>query len=461
MITSLATRLAPPSWVRLPRPTARLRLTIFYSALFLVSGACLLAITYLLVRHTTTGTITYNPAKRSYTYVGPHGVAGLGLGNRADRSTPQSPHLNADQSRAVAQQLRALASSQQAHELHQLLIYSAVALGIMAILSVLLGWLVAGRVLQPIRTINSTARRISAHNLHQRLALDGPDDEFTELGATLDGLLERLDTSFEAQRRFVANASHELRTPLTVERTLLQVALTDPKISVETLKITCEKLLASGAHQEQLIEALLTLASSERGLDEWEPFDLSHIVQQTLTENPLEQARRRGLQVETQIEPAPTTGDPQLAQRLISNLLDNAIRHNHDQGQITLTTGTRASRPFISVANTGPVIPETEMARLLEPFQQLENRRTGHRTGHGLGLAIIAAIAAAHHAELTVQPRPSGGLTIRATFPPQLPGTHTAPPTATPQARTRPVQTPNRRTNQQPKQSTAATKPTQ
>lgn len=224
-MVALAARLAPP-WLRRPRPTARLRLTIFYSALFVISGACLLAIPYLLARDTTVGTVTYNAAAHTYTYVGPDGVVHGAIAPRpptaGSQRVPMSGTFTGRQSRAFAEQLRALAVSQHASELHQLLVYSAIALAVMAAASVLLGWLVAGRVLRPVRTINATARRITAHNLHQRLALDGPDDEFKELSATLDDLLERLESSFESQRRFVANASHELRTPLTVERSSIR-----------------------------------------------------------------------------------------------------------------------------------------------------------------------------------------------------------------------------------------------
>jgi signal transduction histidine kinase len=419
-MTSLAARITPAR-LRRPRPTARLRLTLFYSGLFVLSAACLLAIPYLLIRNTSSGTITYNAADHSYTWVGPDGV---GNGKFAPSRAPGTPEIRftGQQSRAVVEQLRALAATQHASELHQLLAYSAIALAAMAAVSVLLGWLVAGRVLRPVRTINATARSISAHNLHQRLDLGGPDDEFKELGATLDELLERLDTSFESQRRFVANASHELRTPLTFERTLLQVTLADPGLSLETLRGVCEKLLASGARQEQLIDALLTLASSERGLEEQEPFDLAEITGQVLAHGALDRAGRRGLRVAANLAPARTAGDAQLAGRLVSNVLDNATRHNHDNGHIVVTTGTRAGRPYLSVTNTGPVIPETEIGRLLEPFQQLGGQRTGHRQGHGLGLAIVAAVATTHHAKLTLRPLPQGGLDVEICFPAQEEG---------------------------------------
>jgi signal transduction histidine kinase len=413
-MTSLTVRITPAR-LRRPRPTARLRLTLFYSGLFVLSAAGLLAIPYLLVRNTSTGAITYNPVDHTYTYVGPDRQV-YGVTANAPPPGTRRTGFNHRQSRTVVEQMRALAVNQHNSELHQLLVYSAIALAAMAAASVLLGWLIAGHVLRPIRTINATARNITAHNLHERLALDGPDDEFTELGATLDDLLGRLDASFESQRRFVANASHELRTPLTVERTLLQVALADPHTTLDTLRGVCEKLLASGADQEHLIDALLTLASSERGLEEQAPIDLAEITQHVLAQDTLDRAQHRGLHVRTTIAPASTLGDPHLTQRLIANLIDNAIRHNHDNGHIIVTTGTRAGHPFVSVANTGSVIPETEISRLLEPFQQLRNQRTGHHNGHGLGLTIVAAIATAHHANLSLQPRPEGGLTTEVTF---------------------------------------------
>jgi signal transduction histidine kinase len=416
-MTSLAARITPGR-LRPPRPTARLRLTVFYSGLFASSATILLAIPYLLIRNTSTGTISYDPADHTYTYVGPAGTMAVGsfgpprpLGDRQTRFTT-------GQSRVVVEQMRALAVSQHDSELHQLLAYSVIALAVMAAVSVLLGWLVAGRVLRPVRSLNAAARRVSATNLHQRLALGGPNDEFKELGATLNDLLERLDTSFESQRRFVANASHELRTPLTFERTLLQVSLADPDLTLGTLRGVCGRLLASGADQERLIDALLTLASSERGLGEQETFDLAQTTRQTLTQDALDRARHRGLQVHTSITAATAVGDPELAQRLVINLVDNAIRHNQDNGHIILTTGIRAGRAFLSVANTGPVIADTEISRLLEPFQQLGSQRASQRSGHGLGLAIVAAIANAHHASLTLRPLPAGGLEVEVCFPP-------------------------------------------
>jgi len=412
--------LLAPARLRRPRPTARLRLTLFYSVLFVVSGACLLAIPYLLLRGTTVGTITYNAADHSYTYVGSDGVVHGTIAPRSAAGThpPRTSFFsgNGRQSRAMAEQLRALAVSQHAKELHQLLVYSAIALAVMAAVSVLLGWLIAGRVLRPVRTINASARRISAHNLHQRLALEGPDDEFKELSATLDDLLERLDSSFESQRRFVANASHELRTPLTVERTLLQVALSDPDLSLETLRGVCEKLLASGVRQERLIDALLTLASSEGGLDHRERTDLADICRAALP-RPGSYGERLRVHFEADIRSAPLEGDPRLVERLVANLLDNAIRHNVMGGQVHVSTAVKDGRAVLSVTNTGPTVPPGEIERLFQPFQRLDGHRTHHTDGHGLGLSIVRAIAEAHDAALTVEPRPDGGLRMEVVFP--------------------------------------------
>jgi len=413
-MTSVAARLTPVR-LRRPRPTARLRLTLFYSGLFVLSAACLLAIPYGLVRNSSTGTVMYNPSDHAYTYVGPNREV-YGAVVAAPRGPGARHHgFNVGNSRAAVEQLRALAVSQHDHELHQLLVYSLIALAVMATVSVLLGWLVAGRVLRPVRTINATARRITAHNLHQRLALDGPDDEFKELGATLDDLLGRLDAAFESQRRFVANASHELRTPLAVQRTLLQVALRDPDLTLDRLRSVSERVLVAGADQERLIDALLALASSERGLEEQEPFDLAEIAR-----GAIQRSDQGDMQFESALTPAPALGDPRLAQQLVGNLVDNAVRYNDPRGRIIVTTGMRQGRPTLSVGNTGPVVPDSEISRLLEPFQQLGPQRTGHQNGHGLGLAIVAAIASAHHADLSVRPRPSGGLTVEVAFNPQI-----------------------------------------
>jgi len=299
----------------------------------------------------------------------------------------------------------------------------------MAAASMGLGWVVAGRVLQPLRTITTAARRISASSLYQRLALDGPDDELTELGKTFNGLLARLERSFTAQRQFVANASHELRTPLARQRTLVEVALRDPDPTVASLQQTMERVLATGEEQERLIEALLTLARSQRGLDRREPFDLAALTRTAVSATEGE-AAERGVRVNTSLGSAPSQGDQRLAERLAANLVDNAVRHNVPGGWVEVATGIQSGRSVLSVSNTGPVIAPDQVERLFQPFGRLEAARLG-RDGLGLGLSIVTAIAAAHDADLRARPLADGGLEVEVHFPPapgSPPGTAPATP---------------------------------
>ena len=374
----------------MPRRTVRLRLTILYGLLFLASGAALLAVTYGLVdSRLTSDLVSHSPAQ---------GATGSG-----PVTAPPS----------VAESLRA----QQAADLHQLLIQSGSALAIMAVAALALGWLTAGRTLRPLRVITAATRRISDRNLHERLALPGPRDELTDLADTIDGLLARLDAAFESQRRFVANASHELRTPLMLTQTLLQVALADPALTLGSLRATCQEVLAACKEQDRLIRALLILARSQRGLDHREPLDLAETTMHALHARQQE-ATSRGLRVDAALGPAPATGDPPLLEILISNLLENAIRHNIPGGHIQIATGTRDGHATLAVANTGPHVPADQAGRLLEPFQRLDGKRGQDREGLGLGLSIVAAIADAHDATLSVRPRPSGGLAVEVAFHP-------------------------------------------
>jgi signal transduction histidine kinase len=307
-------------------------------------------------------------------------------------------------------------AAQRASDAHQLLVNSGIALAIVAILAILAGWFVAGRMLRPIRTITRRARRISSTSLHERLALDGPEDELKELGDTLDDLLGRLDAAFDAQRHFVANASHELRTPLTAERTLLQVALDDPGMTIESWRSTAKEVLASSDEQEHLIEALLTLASSESGLNGSEPVDLAAIVSATLV-NLQPEIDRLGIHIEHATMPATLEGDPLLVERLVANLLTNAVLHNVVDGRVDVVTEEKEGKAAISVTNTGLVIPPAGVDRLFQPFQRLDRRRAHYKDGQGLGLSIVRAIATAHHASIQADPLPEGGLSVRVSFP--------------------------------------------
>jgi signal transduction histidine kinase len=250
--------------------------------------------------------------------------------------------------------------------------------------AVLTAWWLAGRVLRPLRAITTTAQEISATNLGRRLSLDGPDDELTELGRTLDNLFARLQASFESQRQFIANASHELRTPLAGQRTLLQVALADPDADTHALRSTCEEALQLSSQQERLIDALLTLATSERGVEAWEQFDLAQLTQDIVGSH-----EHDSVQIHANLQSAVATGDPDLVVSMIANLLDNAIRHNVEGGAVEISTGATAEGARLTIRNTGAVIPMDEVDRLFKPFQRLGDQRVGPADGHGLGLAIV------------------------------------------------------------------------
>jgi signal transduction histidine kinase len=280
----------------------------------------------------------------------------------------------------------------------------------------------AGRVLSPLRVITSAARRISASNLDQRIGMTGPDDELKELGETFDQLLGRLEASFGAQRQFVANASHELRTPLARQHTLLEVALRQPDASAQTLRTACERALAAGEESERLIAALLTLASSERGLDRFEALDLGLLAADALAARVKGEGEVGGdVRLVADLSPAPASGSPALTERLIANLVDNAIRYNVPGGRVEVATGMRDGRAFLKIRNTGPVVPPDQVGRLFQPFQRLDGHRTrssaGSGEGLGLGLAIVAAIVSAHRAQLDGTACADGGLLIDITFP--------------------------------------------
>jgi signal transduction histidine kinase len=396
-------RLCPPGWRRLPRRTARLRLTVLYGGVFLVCGAGVLALTYLLdgnaERLTPFGTHIDRPP----------------AGFRPHKAPLLGPAAVAQQARVQA--LKMALSAQIALDRQQLLIQCGIALAVVAVAALAIGWVIAGRVLRPLSTITAAARRISASSLHERLALRGPDDELKELGDTLDGLFARLEASFDAQRRFGANASHELRTPLTRERALIEVTLADPASTVGTWQDVGQDLLAFNAEQERLIDALLTLAGSEAGLGQREPADLAAITSAALAAaSPA--ISGRGLSVDASVRPAALDGDPVLVQQLVTNLIGNAVRHNIPRGDIRVVTGTSDGHAVLSVTNSGQVIPAAEVDRLFQPFKRLGARPARRDGGHGLGLSIVRAIATAHGATITAQARPGGGLAIDVAFPP-------------------------------------------
>ena len=422
----------------LPHRTVRVRLTLLYGALFLLSGAALMAIAYALLINAgfvftlqngggtipatgpavslasgmpaglpRPGTTTHPSAqtivhwRRVAQCMKGHGVTGfpdpttsfpskgrLFVGEVSDRdgailaipaTTMNSPAFTKTaiacgfiDGNQIAQDNRRRAQTRQ-----QLVLESGIALAGMSLLSLVLGWFVAGRVLQP------------------------------------------LEDSYRAQRQFVANASHELRAPLTRQRAMIEVALASSEADSASLRKTHERVLASEQHLEQLIDALLALARGQAGLERRERLDLAVLATRTLQVQRAE-VDRLSLDVEAALDPAATVGDPRLVERLIANLIDNATRHNTRSGRVEITTGTRDRHAFVSIANTGLAVPPDQLERLFQPFQRLGSARTHHNSGHGLGLSIVQAIANAHHAEVSACARPGGGLTIEVSFPPAV-----------------------------------------
>jgi len=386
---------APSQQRRMPPRTIRLRLTILYGVVSVLSAAVLLAITIMLAD---------------------------GLTPRTTPVPGQAATTSGQQ--ALAQALARIAQLQaqlrQVDPLHQLLVAAAAALAIMAGASIALGWVVAGRALRPLRAITTATQQISEEDLHRRLAMPGPRDELTNLADTIDGLLARLQAAFEGQQNFVANASHELRTPLAASRTMLEVALADPAASAAALRSACQDVLTEERHQERLIDALLTLARSQRGLDRRKPLDLGAITTDILrTREP--DAASRDVTVSASIASAPVLGDDGLLRQLAANLIDNALRHNVSHGTLSIHVTSDRDHSTLKVANTGPVISPDEIGRLLQPFQRLSSRRPAGDDGLGLGLPIVAAITRAHHATLLVSPGDRGGLNIEASFPARRP----------------------------------------
>jgi signal transduction histidine kinase len=376
----------------LPRRTVRLRLTLLYGGLFIVSGAALLTITYLLVAHST----------RDALFIRRIGTRPVSL----------DPNVLVQ-----AAQLKRQAQTQHAHELHQLLIESGLALAIMSVLSLAAGWMMAGRVLAPLRTMTATTQRISEANLHRRLALDGPSDELTDLANTIDGLLARLETAFDAQRRFVANVSHELRTPLTMMRTSLDVATGKPAGASPEL-IALELKLREGLEQaDRLVESFLTLARAQNGaVSERAAVALPELAQASLDAHAEAIAAGR-LSVRTALAPATVTGNRTLLARMVDNVIDNAVRHNQAAGWIRVFTQRNGGAARVTVESGGASLPEEAVAELAQPFQRLDGPRRGSEHGVGLGLSIVDAIAQAHGGSLALEPCRDGGLRVVIVLP--------------------------------------------
>ena len=401
------------------RRPVRLRLTVIYSGLFLLAGAALLGITYGLVAGILPTTASPEEIR---SYVGEASSAGFPGPKiclpEANLPTAQLEQCKA-QANAVGQTLANEAvQAGHAQTLHRLLGDALGGLVLVTMISAVLGWVVAGRVLRPVHAITAAARRASEENLSERIGLAGPPDELKELADTFDGMLARLDAAFASQRRFVANASHELRTPLTVMRTAIDVTLAKPTRTPGQLESMAAEVRHAVNQAEALIEALLTLARSDRGQGSRSALDLAVFAEDALdTAAPTLGAA--AVTVDSLLEPGIAVGDPVLVERLVTNLIDNSVRHNVRDGWVQVRTGYRDEMAFISVANSGPVIPGTTISSLFEPFYRCDPHPTSADViqGAGLGLSIVQSVVAAHGGHVSARPVPGGGLEVMAVLP--------------------------------------------
>jgi signal transduction histidine kinase len=386
------------------RLTIRTRLALVYGGLFLVAGILMLTVTYGLVAQQLPG----SPRGNLITKALP-----LSTSTPQPTATPLPTPEPLILGGGVQGEIRTRHDA-----LVALLTQGGIALAVVGLSAVAFGWLIAGRLLQPLQRMTETARRIAqapaAHSgLHERIALDGPDDEIKELADTFDAMIERLDTSFDGQRRFVANASHELRTPLTINRALLEVAVHRKSASPEILQLG-ETLLAINARHERLIDGLLLLARSEPEVTERSFVDLADIVEHVSSQLPA-----GDVQLRVEADEAPTTGDPVLLERVVQNLVENGVRHNVGVGGwVQVTSGTRDGLAELVVSNTGPVIPRYEVPNLFEPFHRFgADRIAGGSPGAGLGLSIVQAVVHAHGGDVKAEPRDGGGLVVTVSLP--------------------------------------------
>jgi signal transduction histidine kinase len=369
------------------RLTIRTRLTVLYGGLFLGAGVILLALTYVLLSQQLPGAIGFAVTDP------PSGVP------------PQDAVMLAD----LPIRIREAA-------LEQFVTQGSISLAVVTVVAVGLGWLMAGRALAPLHAITETAGRIAradrpGRGLHERIVLDGPGDEIRELAETFNTMLERLDRSFDGQRRFVGNASHELRTPLAINRALLEVAVSRPGAGEEVRRLG-ETLLSVNARHERIIDGLLTLADSENEVTARVPVDLAEVAAHVV------ELASPKLPCRLTLDPAPTAGDPVLLERLVHNLVENAIRHNEPDGWLSVHSGRSGSGVVLTVENTGPVVPRYEVDGLFEPFRRLSGARlAGADRGFGLGLSIVRAVARAHGGRVTAAPRDGGGLRVTVTLP--------------------------------------------
>ncbi|GAA3830908.1 ATP-binding protein [Sphaerisporangium flaviroseum] len=383
-------------------PSIRLRLTLVYAVVLVATCAGLLALNYALLYQSLYDNI-HDPT--------PAEMAAM------IEDPPQAADPSALEQKVSAYRIdQAVIARLRADTLLNTAGTSAIGLGVTAMLGLGVSWVVAGRMLRPLRTLTAATRRISQDRLHERVALTGPRDELKELADTFDEMVARLEASFSSQRRFVADASHELRTPLAIVRTGAEVLLAKRESTPAQWEAMAHRVLTAADRAERLLDGLLALARSDSGVIAREPYDLAVAAAVAVSEAD-DEAERAGLNVTTDLRPVPVDGDPVLLERLVRNLVDNAIRYNRPGGWIDVTVGGLEDRAVVTVRNSGDDIPPAEVDRLFEPFQRLVSDRVAGSRSTGLGLAIVRSIVHAHDGTVTAAPNPEGGLTVAITLP--------------------------------------------
>jgi signal transduction histidine kinase len=379
------------------RVSLRTRLTLIYGGLFLVTATLLVGVTYLLTARAVDSRFRFAFTRR------------VEIGPPAGGATAAPPPGIAEVKKLVSEQ----AAAQRQAVLHDLLQSSLLTVFALCLLAVVLGYLVAGRMLRPLQTVTATARRLSESTLHERIGLAGPRDEIKDLADTFDGMLDRLHRAFDLQRRFIANASHELRTPLAINRAVIEVELAKTDTPDETRTLGRKLLVATGRH-ERLIEGLL--ARSERELTGRTSADAAVLAQDAIDEFG-EAAKQAGVAVTSALSAAPTAGDVVLLERCVANLVENAIKYNHKDGRVWVLTGEAGGRSYVRVENTGPPVGAADTETIFEPFRRLTRDRVGSARGAGLGLSIVRAVVRVHGGTIAAYPRPGGGLAITVQLP--------------------------------------------
>jgi len=383
--------------------TIRLRLTLLIGAVLILAGSILLGLTYVLVRHS----VESNPSQVRAAI-----AHRLGVNPNVLRTFPRSE--GAHSRRVLFEDVQRELTNDN---LHRMLVESGIALGALAVGSVGIGWVVAGRMLRPIHTITTAAQKFSDVNLHERIDLKGPADELKELADTFDAMLERLDRAFTSQQRFVADASHELRTPLAVIRTEVEVALADPHASAGELRATAEVVRDATLRSQALVDGLLMLARTGAVAPPEQPVDLADVTVRVV-DRLAPEADALELALDLSLDPAQVRGDRVLLERLVENLVENALRYNEHGGWIALSTGVDGDTASLRVANSGPLVPPERVAGLFERFRRLDDwdHQHGHRS-FGLGLSIVDAVARAHGGSATAEAQPDGGLLVIVELP--------------------------------------------